>query len=424
MNRTTSCAAVRAVSTLWLDRRVGATARAHVEAHLRACPECRAEYRDLARLGRAVAHLPRRAPSPMAARRALAVARGHVRPPAIRDFARGLTLQRAPFGRIAAAALLLFGAGLAGAYLLGLRQGRARATSDSAAPIAPVASVTPPPKPPDSPPPPAESPPTGSPATNVEPKLVERTPSAPPSGPPEADALSPTCARAAQSLLTDLATIDQVAPKLRQPLLGAQIRVFGLDAWAARPPRADDPDAALIALVRQLESALASKQDGSLLALQQSLHASPPRQIFAAPQAARGTASQVTRGAAPQPTRPEIPRVQVPRFTRAAADAVVRSYDELAPADRAPLTDLLEAKASWISGDVAAALERARSAGPKLGEGRLGTPYRTLIVLSAGEAGDRQMVEALQQEIDGALDEVLNDLLRRLRSGDGKPAGR
>jgi len=186
---------------------------------------------------------------------------------------------RPPLARrvaLAAAALLLVASGLVGAYELGLRRGRD---------VAPAAATD--------------------------------------------HAL--LCSRAARGVMNDLELLEQVDPPLRRPLLESQLRAFDLPAWAARDADAGDPDGELIALVRQLESALSSGDDARLLRVRDALREIEPR--LPAPPAPRG-------------------RLEVPRFTRADADAVVDDFAELPTPARAALAELLEAKAAWARGDL------------------------------------------------------------------------
>ncbi len=335
------CGSVLAVTTLWLDGRLSASARAEVEQHMRECAACRAEYRAQARLAQAVARLPREAPAADVTGRAWRSAQGAPQTPGT----------RAPLLRAAAAAAVLLSTAL-GSYWLGV--GDAPAPSPAVVRSEPRESI-------------AE-------AAEADDSLAYR--------------------RAAQLVLADLATIDRVEPALRQPLLAAQMRAFGLDAWAARPARGDDPDAALRPLLCQLDEALSAEDDTQLLALQGSLRVAP------------SAAAAKPAAAAPPPQA----RLEVPRFTRDQAQAVVATFTELPPPDRESLAQLLEAKESFVRGDLDATLERARADAEQRPAQRFRSSYRTMVVLCAGAAGDRALVESLLGASDGSLDQVLRDL--------------
>lgn len=391
------CASVQAVTTLWLDRRLSAAARADVERHVRECADCRAEYRAQARLAQAVAQLPREAPAADVVAHAWRAARG-ASSPALPRFAGSFRAGRIARGAAAAAVLLTTALG---GYWLGLERGARRAVAEFVVaertgdgPVTPAPHDAPTPA---APPAPA---PHEAPAPSAELGTLRDVGEA-----PVADETAPTregadaslaYRRAAHLLLADLATIDRVEPALRQPLLAAQMRAFGLDAWAARPARGDDPDASLLPLLRQLDGALTAKDDARLLSLQSSLRATPIATF--APIAA--------------PERPRAP-LEVPRFSHDEASAVAATFTELPPLDRASLAELLAAKESFVRGDLDAALERVRAETTERPAHRFGSSYRTMVVLSAGAPGGDALIESLlggDGGGDGALEQLLRDL--------------
>ncbi|MBL8842321.1 MAG: zf-HC2 domain-containing protein [Planctomycetes bacterium] len=387
------CASVQAVTTLWLDRRLSAAARADVERHVRECADCRAEYRAQARLAQAVAQLPREAPAADVVARAWRAARG-ASSPALPNFAGSFRAGRIARGAAAAAVLLTTALG---GYWLGLERGARRAVAEFVvAERTGDGPVTPAPH--DAPTPAAPAP-HEAPAPSAELGTLRDVGEAPVAD-EAAPSREPTDAslayrRAAHLVLADLATIDRIEPALRQPLLAAQMRAFGLDAWAARPASGDDPDASLLPLLRQLDGALTAKDDARLLSLQSSLRATPIATF--APIAA--------------PDRPRAP-LEVPRFSHDEASAVAATFTELPPPDRASLAELLEAKESFVRGDLDATLERVRTEATQRTTQRFGSSYRTMVVLSAGATGDRALVESLLggDGGDGALEQLLRDL--------------
>jgi hypothetical protein len=305
--------------------------------------------------------LPREAPRSDAAFRALAAATSE-QPQGV-----GARLRWRRW--IAAAACIAFIAGVAVAYRVGFARGLAFAPAPS--------------HPPSHPPPrPAE----------VGPVDVAERPL------PEA---SSRFARAACGVLADLVALDEITPELRVPLIGTQLQAFDLPAWAAREGAADEPGVALVSLVRELDEAVVRRDPDALLAVQRRLVELEP--LTAAPQPPRG-------------------KLEVPRFSRTDAYAACDDFSELTTADCASLAELLQSKAAWIDGDLDRALQLARRDSERLRGGPLRASWRTLFVVSAGEAGELDLARQLLAGFDGELAQPLAEFLRAMRwtKVDGK----
>lgn len=371
MEPLTGCETVRTVSTLWLDRRLSESARQRVDDHLRKCSDCRGEYRELLRLSKATRALPRAAPKPGAAFRALATAAAPAAHARWRPW-------------LAAAAGLVVLLSLAAAYRIGIERGRREERTNAAIASIPAAMAAP-----VSVPAPVASARDAAPiaAPVVEPVV------APSAAPPPAG--STRYARAACGLLADLAAIEEVEPELRVPLLGSQLRAFDLPAWVARAGVADEPGHELITLMRDLDAALASRDTAKLLALARELADVEP--LLAAP-------APLPRG-----------QLEVPRFTRTDAFAALDDFSELTTLSCVSLAELLQAKAAWVDGDYDRALESARRDAARLQAGPLRASYRTLFVVSAGETGDQELASRLLAGFGGGFEEPLSAFLRGMK---------
>lgn len=192
------CERVQDLASSWLDGQLDAERRAAIDGHLARCDLCHGFYADLRELGRLVRGIEEDAlPADFAAR---------VREAATVATRRRSWLHDPMFTRVAAAIMVVLA--VAVAYRLGHDHGTRDGAIDSVRGVG---------------------------ASEVSPIGFDQG------------------LRAARSLVGDVGTLDKVAPRLRRPLLRAQLEHFQLPEWARRVRSDHRIDGEVEALARFVE---------------------------------------------------------------------------------------------------------------------------------------------------------------------------
>lgn len=188
--------------------------------------------------------------------------------------------------------------------------------------------------------------------------------------------LHPYIARAGRAVLSDLAVLDEIPEAQRAPLIGAQMKRFGLTDWVARERANKDSsplenDLALVLM--RVQDALDSPHPEVAL---DGLRADPGMGEVFATLRSIGPVAETSSEIRPDPKA-------------VVADVAGR----LGAAERTKLEELLQFKEAWIEGMYGPAVRAATGAGEdgaKLASEPFGAAMRVAVVSALTEAGGRQ----------------------------------